>query len=189
MAIRLAADTLDSVYCSKDCQVKAKVQYHNLIFGLEPLLPSEMTSQPSPETMGERRTKQMAFVAHLKQVAKAAPLLIVKFVARQVAVEMANVLPSADPTYSSELPELDSGSYTLYDHIERLRYLEVTVPKDETTLLHDVLKLALPGLEQFLTDERHATLLGKMGYNMYGICFGGGRGDKVTQVVYCLGDY
>jgi len=36
----------------------------------------------------------------------------------------------------------------------------------------------LPGLEQFITDERHATLLGKMVYNSYGVCFNGGREDK-----------
>jgi len=45
-------------------------------------------------------------------------------------------------------------------------------------LLAKVLATAVPGLEQFVTDERHATLLGKMAYNAYGVCFGGGRDDK-----------
>jgi len=33
-------------------------------------------------------------------------------------------------------------------------------------------------LEQFVTEERHATLLGKMAYNAYGVYFDGGRDDK-----------
>ena len=51
--------------------------------------------------------------------------------------------------------------------------------EEEVKLLAKVLATAVPGLDQFTSrDERHATLLGKMAYNAYGVCFGGGRDDK-----------
>jgi hypothetical protein len=53
------------------------------------------------------------------------------------------------------------------------------VPEEEIKIISRVLSSALPGLEQFVTEERHATLLGKMAYNSYGVCFDGGRDDKV----------
>src|SRR3984957_17368243 len=132
-----------------------------------------------PQGLEARKNAQMAFVAYIKRISKAAPLLVAKFIARQVAFETANMFPLASSLFRSDLPEADGGQYTLYDHIERLRYLDVPAPEQEVKLLSNVLKTALPGLKQFITDERHAMLLGKMGYNMYGICFDSGRDDKV----------
>jgi import receptor subunit TOM20 len=45
-------------------------------------------------------------------------------------------------------------------------------------MLSNVLKTALPDLEQFSMDERHVTLLGKMYYNSFGVHYGTGREDK-----------
>lgn len=73
------------------------------------------------------------------------------------------------------------SDYSLYDHLERLRYLEVEAPEQETKSLRDVFQTALPGLEAFITDERHAMLKGKMAYNAYGVVYNGGRDDKVHQ--------
>lgn len=133
-----------------------------------------------PVSNTDREKAQVAFVEYLKRVKKSFPLLVAKFVARQVAAETAKMIPNAGlPT--SELPKIDGGDYTLYDHSERLRYLEMVASEEEMGLLRQVLQTALPGLEQFVTDERHATLLGKMAYNAYGVCFGGGRDDKVCH--------
>lgn len=83
-------------------------------------------------------------------------------------------------TDKNDFTDAESGDYLLADHMERLRYLEVKPSAEELPLLVDVLQTALPGLEQFVTDERHATLLGKMAYNAFGVCFGSGRDDKVN---------
>jgi hypothetical protein len=180
VAIRPTSDPLDSAYCSKECQIKAKSQSQNLLFSVESPLPSEMGQPMPPQALEERRKAQIMYVKYLKKVARAAPELVARFIARQVALETANMVQDSPVTVSSDLPEADGARYTLYDHIEQLRYLEVVAPEEEMKLLCGVLQTALPGLEQFVTSERHATLLGKMGYNMYGVCFGGGRDDKVS---------
>lgn len=179
MAIKPPSDRLDSVFCSKDCQVKSKVQSQNLLFGLDSPLPRELAPDMSPDATKQRDTAQAAFVDHIKKNGKNAVLLVARFIARQVAAETAKMLPiSSTPPPPSDAPEADGGEYTLYDHIERLRYLQVVAPEEEVKLLAKVLATAVPGLDQFVTDERHATLLGKMAYNAYGVCFGGGRDDK-----------
>ena len=92
-------------------------------------------------------------------------------------------LLTQDTTTQNDFTDADGEEYLLADHIERLRYLEL-VP-DATGIKHlaQVLECALPGLEQFVTEERHATLLGKMAYNAYGVYFNGGRDDKVSQPI------
>jgi len=132
-----------------------------------------------PQDTANREAAQTAFVNYINKNAKAVPLLVARFIARQVANETTKLMPNAGAQLPSELPEAESGNYTMYDHIERLRYLEVNAPAEEIKIVSQVLSTALPGLEQFVTEERHATLLGKMAYNSYGVCFGGGRDDKV----------
>jgi hypothetical protein len=184
MAIRPESDFLDSVYCSKECQIKMKAQSQSLLFSLDSPLPPEMAPPMPPQAVEERNKAQKAFAAYLNNAAKSVPLLVARFIARQVAAETAKMTPtSPSAPLTSDIFAIDGGEYTLYDHIERLRYLEVPAPEDEMKLLREVLQHALPGLEQFVTDERHATLLGKMGYNIYGVCFGGGRDDKVSMIL------
>lgn len=81
----------------------------------------------------------------------------------------------------SAASEAVHSDYSLYDHLERLRYLEVEAPAQETKLLRSVFQTALPGLEAFITDERHATLKGKMAYNAYGVVYNRGRDDRVSR--------
>jgi import receptor subunit TOM20 len=181
MAIRPPSDRLDSVYCSKECQVKAKSHYQNLLFNLESPLPFEMSPALPQKMVEQRDMAQAAFVNYLKQTVNAAPLLVAKFIGRQVAIETAKMTPVPTNIGTADFPEHEAGDYTLYDHVERLRYLELSAPQEEMKLLRDVLQNTLPGLEQFVTEERHATLLGKMSYNSYGVCFGGGRDDKVLS--------
>ena len=70
-----------------------------------------------------------------------------------------------------------------YDHMERLRYVDTEVTQEERTLLSNVLAAALPGLERLLGDDRHDTLKGKIRYNSVGVCFNGGRDDRVRHDV------
>jgi hypothetical protein len=134
---------------------------------------------PQQDT-ASREAAQIAFVDYINKNAKAVPLLVARFIARQVANETEKLMPNAGGVQPpSDIPEAESGEYTMYDHIERLRYLEIEVPEEEIKIVSQILSSALPGLEQFVTEERHATLLGKMAYNAYGVCFRGGRDDKV----------
>ncbi|KAI0082448.1 MAS20-domain-containing protein, partial [Panus rudis PR-1116 ss-1] len=180
MAIKPEFDRFDSVYCSKECQVKAKAQSDNLLFGLDPVLPPELDGGVSELTKAERNKTQTAFVDYLQSKGKTGPLLVSRFVARQVAIETTKLLPKTAGPASVELPKLTDGNddYGLYDHMERLRFIDVPVEPEETKLLCDVLAAALPGLEKSLTDERNAVYRGKMAYNAYGVCFGGGRDDR-----------
>jgi import receptor subunit TOM20 len=160
--------------------VNSTSQSQGLLFGLEPPVPLGLSlDMPQQDTVG-REAAQTAFVDYINKNAKAVPLLVARFIARQVANETLKLMPNASGTQTpSDIPEAESGGYTMYDHLERLRYLEVKAPEEEIKIVSKVLSSALPGLEQFVTEERHATLLGKMAYNSYGVCFGDGRDDRV----------
>ncbi|KAG1755368.1 hypothetical protein EDB19DRAFT_1891677 [Suillus lakei] len=173
------SDRLRSVYCSSDCQTQHKAHSQTLLFTLESPLPASMAPEMGGTLREERENAQKAFVEYLIETKKAAPELVARFVARQVSAETAKMLPRGIvPGLASEPVLTDGGEYSLYDHLERLRYLEVNPADNETRVLKDVLQTALPGLEQFLTEERHATFVGKMSYNSYGVYFGEGREDK-----------
>ncbi|KIK82048.1 hypothetical protein PAXRUDRAFT_14928 [Paxillus rubicundulus Ve08.2h10] len=181
MAICPESDRFSSVYCSKDCQIKARTYSQGLLFTLDSALPQDMATEPSGLSHEARDRAQAAFAEYLTNLGRAGPELVARFIARQVAVETAKIMPPqllATPGASGNPVTTDGGDYTLYDHLERLRYLEVTAPAEETNLLKAVLQLALPGLEQFVTEERHASYLGGMAYNAFGVCYGGGRDDK-----------
>ncbi|KAG1782985.1 hypothetical protein EV702DRAFT_235764 [Suillus placidus] len=177
--IRPESDRLHSVYCSSNCLTQHKAHSQTLLFTLESPLPAAMAPEMGGTLREERENAQKAFVEYLIQTKKAAPELVARFVARQVSAETARMLPPGIlPGIASEPVLTDGGEYSLYDHLERLRYLEVNPAEHETRVLKDVLQTALPGLEQFLTEDRHATFVGKMSYNSYGVYFGEGRKDK-----------
>ncbi|KAJ8698741.1 mitochondrial import receptor subunit tom20 [Pleurotus ostreatus] len=172
------SEPFPSVWCSKDCQLKSRTQYHSLLFTLDPPLPPDVPTPPvSPQELEERRKAQSLFAEYLVKNGNAAPLLAAKFIARQVQNETSKLMASA-PSTEIDYPTAEGGDYGLTDHLERLRFLEIVPSPEEMRLLTDVLQHALPGLEQFVTDERHAVLLGKMAYNAFGVCYGGGRTDK-----------
>ncbi|KAG6910153.1 hypothetical protein DXG01_012912 [Tephrocybe rancida] len=167
---------LSSTFCSKACLDANRTQSHLLLFTSEPSLPPKLTQAPPSSADVEKRKKaQERWAAYIKKEGRAAPLLVGRFIARQVAVETAKLINSKEP---SDFTDAENGTYLLADHLERLRYLEVKAPADELTALVDLLHTSLPGLEQFVTDERHKLMLGKMLYNAYGVCFNGGRDDK-----------
>ncbi len=174
------------MYCSKTCEAKSKAQSDNLLFGLEPVLPVELDAGLGQLTKAERDKAQTKFAAYLELQGKSAPLMVARFVARQVAIETGKMNPRKTTPYPADPPTLvdDDEDYGLYDHMERLRFIDAKVSDEETKMLCDVLAAALPGLEKSLDAERHATYLGKMAYNAYGIHFEGGRDDKVCLITY-----
>ncbi|KAF4619887.1 hypothetical protein D9613_004960 [Agrocybe pediades] len=173
-------------YCSKACMLASKSQHHSLLFTLDPALPPEIPSAPAtPELQEARREAQAKLAEHITKERRLVPLLVARFIARQVAFETQKLAQATAPGTTFAAPEADytdsdnkSEKYVLADHIERLRYLETVPNKDEFKLLRDVLAAALPGLEEFISDDKYATLCGKMAYNAFGVCFGGGRDDR-----------
>ncbi|KAF8915423.1 hypothetical protein CPB85DRAFT_1433023 [Mucidula mucida] len=178
IAIKSPQDPLSQTYCSKACQLDSKTQSHNLLFTTERPLPAEIPMElPPPEALELRRKAQTEYVEHLKKSGKAGPLLVGRFVARQINAETLRLIPGVNAENPSYI-DSDGDDYGLGDHMERLKYIDVpTVPEDHS-LLANVLGAAVPDLNQFITDERMAILLGKMAYNAYGVSFGGGREDK-----------
>ncbi|KAJ4471642.1 hypothetical protein C8R41DRAFT_897751 [Lentinula lateritia] len=187
MSIRESeSHALNTVYCSAACQSAAKSQYYGLLFTLERPLPQEIPSEPSTaEQLNERHKAQAQFANYLENEmpGHAAPLLVAQFIARQVNAEMSKLISqtlskttmTAD---QADFTDADGGDYLLADHFERLRYVDVDLPEDGLKLLTAVLDSAMPGLDALATEERYATLLGKMLYNAYGVYYDGGRDDR-----------
>jgi mitochondrial import receptor subunit TOM20 len=162
-------------------------QAHRLLFSSDLPLPPEVPIPPSPPEVQEaRRAAQIKFVEYLKKENRVSPLLIACFVARQIAAELQKMVDATTGTIKNNLVENDftdsdgtDYGYGIGDHMERLRYLEVQPDKEEVALLSNVLQMALPGLEGFVLAERHAILSGKVAYNAFGVCFSGGRDNRV----------
>lgn len=182
-AVRPESDRFDSAYCSEDCRERAKFQSQNLLFGLDAVLPLELDQGQSELMKPARDEVQQKLADYIKEQGRSALILSARFVARQVAIETAKMAPNKTGLLAQELQEAQIGGtdYTLYDHMERLRFTEGKVAEEETKLLSSVLGAALPGLEQSITDERFATYQGKMAYNAIGVCYNAGRDDKVRE--------
>ncbi|KAI0068687.1 hypothetical protein BV25DRAFT_25399 [Artomyces pyxidatus] len=183
MAIRPDTDRLNSVYCSKDCQVKSNAQSQNLLFGIEhPIPPALRQDTASADVLDARREAQTAFLEIVRQPGQVAAMLVARLIARQISVEIAKMLPGS-PTAATSVADGIDSEYPIYDHIERLRYLELPVSDGKVAPLRSIFETALPGLEQFITDERYQILTGKMAYNAFGVAFAGGRDDRpITDI-------
>lgn len=180
-AIRPDADRFSSVYCSEDCYIRAKSYSQGILFTLEPPLPEHLIPEAANFSSDERDRAQAAFAEYIKTSGKAAPELMARLIARQVSVETAQMMTAVghSPLANANVVLTDGGDYTFNDHLERLRYLEVASFDEGGKLFKVVLQLAIPGLEHLATEERLSVYLGMMAYNAFGICFGGGRDDKV----------
>jgi import receptor subunit TOM20 len=203
---------LSSVYCSKACQTKATAQYATLLFAKGPALPAELASaDQSPEMQAgilmARHEAQAKFVEFLQTQCQErnVPHLLARFIARQVALETVKMMPGGATKlteYAADLPPVDDAygmDYSLWDHVERLRFLDVSVPDEEQEIMRMLLGTALPGLvstssslsllrvvtdnlpqDSFINDERHQVLKGKILYNSIGITPApSGRDDRV----------
>jgi import receptor subunit TOM20 len=100
---------------------------------------------------------QEKFVAYIKKEGRVAPLLVARFVARQIALETNKIVESVKKTKPEKPDYMDAegSAYQLGDHMERLRYLDVIPANEEFPLLVEVLKHALPGSGAVL--DRRAT--------------------------------
>ncbi|KAG8716240.1 hypothetical protein FRC11_006634 [Ceratobasidium sp. 423] len=195
--ISVPDDPLDATYCSKACQMASRIQSQNVLFGLDPPLPPNPSEPEQPKTeteLVERRKSQEDFVETLRKTGATRALLVARFIASMVAEQSAKlgaaVNPSSKNSSPADLfglpePEGDPTTYSFYDHVERLRYLEIPetpVELDEVNALKKVMKNAMAGLEEFVGD-RYPLLKGKMAYNVIGVAFGAGRDDKPPVTV------
>ncbi|OSC98985.1 MAS20-domain-containing protein [Trametes coccinea BRFM310] len=172
-------DKLGSAYCSEECRTKGQLGWQNILFGLDPVLPPELDNGMSALTVDQRNKAQEPFTDFIKTKAKSANLLAARFVAKQIAHETVKLLPKKPKELEEELKSMaDKDIYNIGDHVERLRFVEGHVTNEEVKLLGAVLGSALPGVEQSVTEERHAALVGKMAYNAIGVTPAGGRDDR-----------
>lgn len=127
-----------------------------------------------------RKAAQQKLVESIRATGKVGLLLVARFIARMVGDETKKLA-------AASAGENTSDDYSLFDHIERLRYLEISDADCATDdeILAEVLKLSAEGLEEFLKNGRYSMLLGKMAYNAIGVTFSGGRDDKVSRNSSC----
>ncbi|KAG9018835.1 hypothetical protein FRB90_009122 [Tulasnella sp. 427] len=168
-------DALGSVYCSTECRDAAANDHHMLLFGSEltGILQSLNVSAPDAAKQEARKAAQEKLAKYFQEHGKSGILLVARFLARMVAEETKKLATAGGGLSASQ-------EYSLYDHVERLRYLEFSEDQwsEQKDLLSEVLKLSADGLEEFLKDERYGLLLGKMAYNGVGVSFGSGRDGK-----------
>ncbi|EJU06132.1 hypothetical protein DACRYDRAFT_103080 [Dacryopinax primogenitus] len=180
-------DLLGSAYCSTECQMISDTQSQNLLFGRGPLVPNEAVTGQLERTEAaeaERRAYQQAFVDFLKACGWTQVLLVGRFCARHVSEEVKKLAPlPASLVERSALPEpiTPSPEYTFYDHVERLKFLEIQPTEMvmlEHNLLQDVLKKAVAGLEEVVEINKYLAMKGRIAYNSIGVAFDGGRDDR-----------
>jgi import receptor subunit TOM20 len=181
-ALNPDGDRLASSFCSKECEAKLKAESQSLLFGPEYAIPVELNPNQDPEMAKKREDAQIAFARFARESGGIQFMLVARFIARQVVNETVKLLPVNRVTPSSPssqaADEWTANGYTLFDHMERVRYLELNGKEGGAEHLREILKANLPGLEDFVTDERYTVLIGKMAYNAFGISPSGGRDDK-----------
>ncbi|KAI9452074.1 hypothetical protein F5148DRAFT_1289782 [Russula earlei] len=185
-ALKPDRDPLASAYCSKECEARLKAESQTLLFGPEHAIPSELNPNQDPESAKKREDAQAAFARFVRESGGMQVMLVARFIARQVVNETVKLLPRDHPSAPKPQagdPEADGGGwtekgYTLFDHMERVRYLELSGKEGGAEQLRAILSANLPGLDDFVTDERYTVLVGKMAYNAYGVSYSGGRDDK-----------
>lgn len=158
-------DALRSVFCSQKCNLRAKLQTENFLFGEGSALPLGVDDEPSHEAKADRREAQDAYIDLWKESGKAGVMIAARITALQVNAEIIKVVPNAD-ALKDEFPRLCFvNDYSISDHMERLRYIDLDIPKGELRGLHHLLATTFPALIASHTDERHTVLRGKVAYN------------------------
>jgi mitochondrial import receptor subunit TOM20 len=187
-ALKPYGDRLASAFCSEACETKLKSESQMLLFGPEYAIPAELNpNQGDSDAAKKREDAQAALARFVRESGGGGTqvILVARFIARQVINETVKLLPPGHPSTprptenQTERNEWTEHGYTLFDHMERVRFLELSGKENEAEHLRAILKANLQGLEDFVTDERYTVLVGKMAYNSYGVSFSGGRDDKV----------
>jgi import receptor subunit TOM20 len=185
-ALKPDGDRLTSAFCSKECEAKLKIESQSLLFGPEYAIPVELNPNENPTFAQKRQDAQIAFASFVRESGRIHVTLVARFIARQVVSETVKLLPPGHPAAPTGTDEWTGHGYTLFDHMERVRFLELNANEDEAEQLRSILKANLEGLEEFVTNERYTVLIGKMAYNAYGVSFSGGRDDKVRYILLHL---
>ena len=87
------------IFCSQTCLAVHKSQSHSLLFTNDAPLPPEVAPGTAPpEVLAERRRAQESFVTYIKKEGRATPLLVARFIARQVALETNKIIDSVMKT-------------------------------------------------------------------------------------------
>ncbi|KAJ7246571.1 MAS20-domain-containing protein [Mycena haematopus] len=173
----LSSASTKSAFCSKPCQVASKSQWFSLLFTLDPPLPAVLAlSQlaPTPAALEIRRAAQLKVLAYLNKDKRVGTLLMAKFIARQLTAANGKAPGKAVGDYT----QADDGEYQIEDHVERWTSHPTEPPPEEYPLIVALLRATLPGLEAFISPESHKSLLGKIAFNAFGVCFGGGRDNR-----------
>jgi len=173
-SITAPLDPLQSTYCSKECQQAAEAHCNALLFAaIPPPTPTNPTPKRTKAQVEERRKVQEAFTAKLKEQGKLAPLLITRFIGRMIDNEHEKIIRLMEGSndegkpkkVKTDLPEPEGETeYSFWDHMERLRYLEILPnPADQEVCksIQDLLKVSVEGLEEFIAEERYLTLKGR----------------------------
>ncbi|KAJ7126476.1 hypothetical protein C8R43DRAFT_1029168, partial [Mycena crocata] len=176
LTLKSSANT-QSAFCSKACQVASKTQWYSLLCTLDPPLPgvAELSQLvPTAEALEGRRAAQAQLAAYMNKDKRVGAQLVAKFLARQLTFPTTNTVGKNTPDYVGA----DNKEYNIEDHVERWSAGVGNPPPEEYPLLVALLKMTLPGLEAFIAEDSHKLLLGKMEFNAFGVCFGGGRADR-----------
>ncbi|KAG0229305.1 hypothetical protein BGW42_001645 [Actinomortierella wolfii] len=135
------SDCTKVVFCSDKCMSTAKVEFH-----------AALCTKDTDEVDDPKK----ALFDYSKENNCKYPEMIAKFLARMVHEETLD----------------KNDEFNLFDHIERLRFLEVrpsAAEQQEIVLLKKALGAEIPGLAEFINEERYLTLKGKLLYNAYGV--------------------
>ncbi|KAJ7068737.1 hypothetical protein C8F01DRAFT_1119141 [Mycena amicta] len=175
-----SSDGIKSKFCSKVCQEAAKTRWHTFLMTLDPPLPGILELGGlaiNPAALDARRAAQVQLVSYLKKDSRIGALLVAQFIARQLTA----VTKGQDT--AGDFAGADLEEYRIEDHVERWTTGPITPPEQEYALIVALLKATLPGLEAFLAEDSHKSLLGKLMFNAFGVCFGSGREDRPTSTL------
>ncbi|KAF9208923.1 hypothetical protein BGZ49_007129 [Haplosporangium sp. Z 27] len=128
------------VFCSEKCKTSASQEFHDI------LCTKDSDDASSPEGSLSEYTKKTRDLV---------PEMLAKFLVKMVHEE-----------------SLNSGAeYNSFDHMERLRYVDIP-PSAEIEKEMELLKVALgsniPGIDEFITQDRYLLMKGRLLYNIYG---------------------
>ncbi|KAG0212366.1 hypothetical protein B0O80DRAFT_90496 [Mortierella sp. GBAus27b] len=131
----------DVVFCSTECRVSAAQEFHDVLCTKG----SESTTSP-----------ERSLHVYTKTTRNVVPELLAKFLVRMVF----------------EASQNSGVEYNSFDHMERLRHVEISLSAEEENemeLVKGALGSNIPGIDEFITEERYLQMKGRLLYNLYGV--------------------
>ncbi|KAJ2083062.1 mitochondrial import receptor subunit tom20 [Coemansia sp. RSA 988] len=156
----------ETVYCSEKCRQDAYDGYHQF------LCPNSSSSS------GSREFALLAQKSH-----ELSPILIAKFFGILLDSEKKKELERM--LSGSNVKQTEADEYTTWEHLECMRYLELVPTANDSRMLKklgELLNSNVPGLTEFVTNDRYTTLKGKLDYNAYAVhCASGVKVPSETE--------